>query len=111
MMVLNPAPEGGLGASLRPGLTGLVQSDKQGGMRTYSSSNELTFSSIWRQYLVWRKNNDLNPVFHQNCKRLFSFTGICDRLWDFGPYGGTWAKLGFLHNLTCSHVLSIPVNF
>ena len=76
MMVLNPAPEGGLGASLRPGLTGLVQSDKQGGMRTYSSSNELTFSSIWRKYLVWRKNNDLNPVFHQNCKRLFSFTGI-----------------------------------
>ena len=46
MMVLNPALEGGLGASLRPGLTGLVQSDKQGGMRTYSSSNELTFSSI-----------------------------------------------------------------
>ena len=20
---------------------------------------------------------------------------ICDRLWDFGPYGGTWAKFGF----------------
>ena len=46
MMVLSPAPEGGLGASLRPRLMGLVQSDKQGGMRTYSSSNELTFSSI-----------------------------------------------------------------
>ena len=28
MMVLNPAPEGGLGASLRGGLMGLVQSDK-----------------------------------------------------------------------------------
>ena len=36
---------------------------------------------------------------------------ICDRLCDFGPYGGTWAKLGFLHNLTCSYVLSILVNF
>ena len=36
---------------------------------------------------------------------------ICDRLWDIGPYGGTWAKLGFLHNLTCSYVLSILVNF
>ena len=36
---------------------------------------------------------------------------ICDRLWDFGPYGGTWAKLDFLHNLTCSYVLSILVNF
>ena len=25
------------------------------------------------------------------------FTGKekCDRLWDFGPYGGTWAKFGF----------------
>ena len=31
---------------LRGGLMGLVQSDKQGGMRTYSSSNELIFSSI-----------------------------------------------------------------
>ena len=20
---------------------------------------------------------------------------ICDRLWDFGPYGGTWVKFGF----------------
>ena len=19
----------------------------------------------------------------------------CDRLWDFGPYGGTWVKFGF----------------
>ena len=46
MMVLNPAPEGGLNASLRRGLLGLVQSDKQGGVRTYSSSNALTFSSI-----------------------------------------------------------------
>ena len=35
----------------------------------------------------------------------------CDRLCDFGPYGGTWAKLGFLDNLTCSYVLSILVNF
>ena len=35
----------------------------------------------------------------------------CDKLWDFGPYGGTWAKLGFLHNLTCSYVLGILVNF
>ena len=26
--------------------------------------------------LLWRKNNDLNPVFYKNCKRLFSFTGI-----------------------------------
>ena len=36
---------------------------------------------------------------------------ICDRLWDFGPYGGTWAKLGFLHNWTCSYALSILVKF
>ena len=36
---------------------------------------------------------------------------ICDRLWDFGPYGGTWAKLGFLYNLKCSSVLGILVNF
>ena len=36
---------------------------------------------------------------------------ICDRLWDFGPYGGTWAKLGFLYNLKCSPVLRILVNF
>ena len=36
---------------------------------------------------------------------------ICDRLWDFGPYGGTWAKFGFQHNLTCSYVLSILVKF
>ena len=35
----------------------------------------------------------------------------CDRLWDFGPYGGTWAKLGFLYNLKCSSVLGILVNF
>ena len=40
-------------------------------MRTYSPSNELTFSSINVE-----KNNDLNPVFHQNCKIFFSFTGI-----------------------------------
>ena len=46
MMVLNPAPEGGLDASLRSGLLGLVQSDEQGGLRTYNSGNELTFSSI-----------------------------------------------------------------
>ena len=36
---------------------------------------------------------------------------ICDRLWDFGPYGGTWAKLGFLYNLKCSSVLGILVKF
>ena len=36
---------------------------------------------------------------------------ICDRICDFGPYGGTWVKLGFLHNLTCLYVLSILVNF
>ena len=36
---------------------------------------------------------------------------ICDRFWDFGPYGGTWTKFGFLHNLTCSSVLSILVKF
>ena len=35
----------------------------------------------------------------------------CDRLWDFGPYRGTWAKFAFLHNLTCSYVLSILVKF
>ena len=42
---------------------------------------------------------------------FFFLSRICDRLCDFGPYGGTWAKLGFLHNLTCSYVLSILVNF
>ena len=31
MMVLNPAPEGGIDASLQSGLLGLVQSDEQGG--------------------------------------------------------------------------------
>ena len=35
----------------------------------------------------------------------------CDGLWDFGPYGGTWANFGFLHNLTCSYVLSILDKF
>ena len=39
------------------------------------------------------------------------FADICDRLWDFGPNGGTWAKLGFLHNSTCSYALGILVNF
>ena len=38
-------------------------------------------------------------------------SAICDRLWDFGPYGGTWAKLGFLYNLKCSSVLGILLNF
>ena len=56
--------------------------------------------------------DDCAPVYHFSS---FSLSGrrpdICDRLWDFGPYGGTWAKLGFLHNLTCSYVLGILVNF
>ena len=26
---------------------------------------------------------------------LMKYETRCDRLWDFGPYGGTWAKFGF----------------
>ena len=71
MMVLNPAPEGVLDGSLRGGLLGLVQSDRKVGCE-----HIVLVMNVPSVVLLWRKINDLNPVFYKNCNRLFSFTGI-----------------------------------
>ena len=74
--------------------------------------NKLTYVT---SLLNWISLCRVRPLFIKQTKCPQNGLGkdhnICDRLWDFGPYGGTWAKLGFLYNLKCSSVLGILVNF